>query len=259
MRYEFKYFVPAFQLAALRDMLLPFVKPDKFAALSSDHQYTVRSIYFDASDFEMYHTKRDHLAHRMKVRLRGYNLEKEDSSVFFEIKRKYEGPIMKNRATLPYSTVKQLFSGVSLESCLPVTQKAENIRRFFYQIHRKHLQPVVTVIYEREVYLSNMTDLENDLRISLDKNLRSVPYPSIDELFRERDVQYPLEDQFILEVKFNNYCPAWLKPILAKLDLQKGPASKYVICVDSQRRIRTEQKNSAIFQHYSRATRFSKY
>jgi VTC domain len=259
MRYEFKYFVPAFRLAELRGMLLPFVKPDKFAALSANHEYTVRSIYFDSADFEMYHTKRDHLAHRMKVRLRSYNLEQENGAVFFEIKRKYEGPILKNRATLPYSTVKKIFSGASLEECLPVTEKAENVRRFFYQIHRKHLQPVVTVIYEREVYLSNVTDLENDLRISMDKNLRSVPYPSIDELFIERDIQYPIQDHFILEVKFNKYCPGWLKPILAKMDLQKGPASKYVMCVDSQRRIKTDQKNSAIFQHYSRATRFSKY
>jgi SPX domain protein involved in polyphosphate accumulation len=254
LRYEFKYFVPEFRLSELRSMILPFVRPDKFAALHDGNQYTVRSIYFDTSDFQMYHTKRDHLAHRMKVRLRGYNEGGIDNPVFFEIKRKYEGPILKNRATLPFSSVQQIFRGASMEQFLPETNKADNVRRFFYQIHKHQLQPAVNVIYEREVYLSNVEDKDNDLRISLDKNLRSVPCPSVDELYKERDVRYVTEGHFILEIKFNRYCPAWIRPILATMDLQKGPASKYIMCIDSQPIIRTNHKFSL---HYQAQTRLA--
>ena len=50
MRHEYKYYVPVFHLATLRSMLLPFVQPDRYAALQPEHHYTVRSIYFDTPD-----------------------------------------------------------------------------------------------------------------------------------------------------------------------------------------------------------------
>lgn len=244
MRYEYKYYVPAFQLAALRGMLHAFVQPDRYAAHLPDHQYTVRSIYFDTPDLEMYHTKQEHIAHRMKVRLRGYNLGNDDPSVFFEIKRKYEGPILKHRAAMPFSAVKDIFEGIPVDHFLPQTNTADNVRRFFYQVYTKRLRPVVTVIYEREAYISKLVDPGNDLRISLDKNLRSVPFPAVSELFMERDLRYPIDNQFILEIKFNQYCPAWLKPIVSTLQLQKAPASKYVLCMDSQPGIQANRYRS---------------
>ena len=248
MRYEYKYYVPRFHLAALRSMLFPFVQEDRYAALQPEHQYTVRSIYFDTPDMEMYHTKREHIAHRMKVRLRGYNLGGDATQVFFEIKRKYEGPILKNRATMPFEAVKNIFQGAAVDAYLPETNKADNVRRFFYQVYSRRLRPVVTVIYEREAYISKVADPDNDLRISLDKNLRSVPFPSVSELFEERDLRYPLEEQFILEIKFNHYCPAWLKPMVSMLQLQKAPASKYVLCMDSQPTIQANRFQSVSLQ-----------
>ena len=109
MRYEFKYLVPSENYTALRSALLPFLQMDRFAAQQPNGMYTVRSIYFDTPGFEMFHTKIDGIAHRMKVRLRGYNIGNDSSPVFMEIKRKYEGPILKNRADAPYGGVRELF------------------------------------------------------------------------------------------------------------------------------------------------------
>ena len=234
MRAEYKYFVPMIKLHELRSAILPFVNPDKYAAKQPYHEYTVRSIYFDTKNFDMYHTKIDHLSHRLKVRLRGYNSGDQNSNVVCEIKRKYEGPIIKNRATLQYHIVTSIFNGVDLRSILPVTDDALHARKFFYQIFANSLQPVVNVIYEREAYESKVIDDQNGIRLSIDKNLRSVPYPGLHELFTERDIKYAMEDYFILEVKFNHYCPAWIKPILADLQLIKGPASKYVMGIEAQ-------------------------
>lgn len=242
MRSEFKYKVPVERLDELRAAILPFVAPDKFASKQPGNQYTVRSIYFDTKNFDMFHTKTDHLAHRLKVRLRGYNIGDGESNVTCEIKRKYEGPIVKNRASLQYSIVQQIYNGVDLDTVLAVTDELKDLRRFFYQIFSGSLQPVVTVIYEREAYESKIIDKENGIRLSLDKNLRSVPYPGIDELFIERDINHANQGYFILEVKFNKYCPAWIKPILAEFGLLKGPASKYVLCIDSHPSINTSRK-----------------
>jgi hypothetical protein len=242
MRYEYKYLISEFQLSALRSRLFPFVRLDDFASKMPNGEYTVRSIYFDSPNMEMYHSKNDHLAHRMKVRIRSYNLESPSATTFLEIKRKYEGPILKNRAKMPFEAVLRIFKGESIDNFLPITNKADNVRRFFYQVHSKHLQPIVNVIYEREPYLSNVLDPENDLRITLDKNLRSVAFPLVNELYQEKNIRSAMDSQHILEVKFNKFCPNWLKPILSEMNLQKAPASKYVICINSHPEIKPTKR-----------------
>jgi hypothetical protein len=227
MRYEYKYTIANFRLADLRSMLRPFVVPDP-QSLDSNGEYTVRSIYFDTPDFEMYTTKKEHIAHRMKVRLRGYNLGNDESIVFTEIKRKYEGPIVKNRCPVTYGKIKEMFAGGRFEEIFKNNPRKDEARRFFYQIHARRLTPTVNVIYEREPLLSAVPNPENDCRLTIDRNWRCTAFPKVDELFTERNLAFSLDGHFVLEVKFNLFCPAWLKPILAELDLQKAPASKYV-------------------------------
>lgn len=243
MRYEYKYLVPIEQYAPLRATVLPFLRPDAFAALRPDGRYTVRSIYFDTPGFEMYHTKVDGIAHRLKVRLRGYNQGDDNSLVFMEIKRKYEGPILKNRSDAPFGVVKQICNGASPDDFPGQISNPDNARRFLYHIFSKNLRPVVNVIYDREPYLGSTLHLENDFRLTFDMHLRSAAYPSPEELFEDRDLQYAFPGFFILEVKFNQFCPAWIKPVLEEFQLRKEPASKYVGCINVNRFIRPERRS----------------
>jgi len=229
MRYEFKYLVPSDQYTALRSALIPFLVPDAFAALQRDGMYTVRSIYFDTPSFDMYHTKIDGVAHRMKVRLRGYNWGQDGGPVFLEIKRKYEGPILKNRSATSYENVCALFRpGANFDDFAAEIRSPDNARRFFYQILSRNLRPVVNVIYERMPFLGKHTDLENDFRVTFDLHLRSVGYPQVTSLFDETGAAFAYPGFFILEIKFNQFCPAWIKPILEDFQMRKEPASKYV-------------------------------
>ena len=233
MRYEFKYLVPSEQYGALRNALQPFLTPDRFAMQQPNGRYTVRSIYFDTPDFEMYHTKIDGIAHRLKVRLRGYNVGHDESTVFMEIKRKYEGPILKNRSDASFGLVKQLFAGGSFDDLASEIQNPDNARRFFYQILSRNLRPVVNVVYEREPFVGKTLDPENDFRVTFDLQLRGLAYPSVENLFEEVGPQYAYPGFFILEVKFNRFCPAWMKPLLEDFQLRKEPASKYVGTIDA--------------------------
>lgn len=247
MRFEFKYLVPTENYAALRSALLPFLKMDSFAAKQPNGMYTVRSIYFDTPGFEMYHTKIDGIAHRMKVRLRGYNIGADDSTVFMEIKRKYEGPILKNRADASYGLVRQLFTpGTSFEDHLSQIKNPDNARRFFYQVLSRNLRPVVNVIYEREPFLGKTTNIENDFRVTFDMHLRSVGYPSVDRLYEEDGAIHAFPGYFILEVKFNHFCPDWVKPILEDFQLRKEPASKYVGTILSNPFINPDRRGEAL-------------
>ena len=236
LRYEYKYYVHESKMDLLRSMIEPFMHLDSFAASQPDNQYTVRSIYFDTPDFECYNTKIDGLKHRNKVRLRGYNTEAPENKVFLEIKRKYEGPIMKNRAFLKFKDVKDIFKGASPDHFIKEANlkpgEIEDIKRFFYNLHSRKMRPVVGVIYEREPYLSKVNNPVNNLRLTFDKNLRGIPYPTIDELYSEKKVRHARNGFFILEVKFNSHYPPWMTPIISMLCLTKESASKYCICMD---------------------------
>ena len=247
MRFEFKYLVPSENYSALRSALLPFLEMDRFAAKHPNGMYTVRSIYFDTPGFEMYHTKIDGIAHRMKVRIRGYNQGNDGSPVFMEIKRKYEGPILKNRADAPYGVILALFRpGAAFEDHADKIRNPDNARRFFYQVLSRNLRPVVNVIYEREPFLGKTTNLENDFRVTFDLHLRSVGYPSVDHLYDEAGATYAFPGFFILEVKFNHFCPDWVKPILEDFQLRKEPASKYVGTINSNPFINPNRRGEAL-------------
>ncbi len=236
LRYEYKYIVPLGLLDKLRALIRPFMELDQHA-VETGGEYTVRSIYFDTPDYECYTMKLDGVKRRNKVRLRGYNLEGDHHPVFFELKKKRDEPLYKNRAGLEFEAAKLILQGSPVEDFVQPTQKipqaVDNARRFLYHIHSRNMRPVVAVIYEREPYQGIFKDRDNDLRITFDKNLRGVAYPSLDELFEEKYAHLVDNQHFIMEIKFNLYLPSWVRAIVASLDLKKGPASKYVLCVES--------------------------
>jgi VTC domain len=232
LRHEYKYFVPFDQMDRLRRRIAPFVEIDPFARRHGG-QYTVRSIYFDTPEMECYFKKVAGVNRRNKVRLRGYNAGNAESRVFFEIKKKVDGPLYKNRAVLSYEAAQQVVLGKPLEEVGLDGDDAEDARRFLYHLHARRMRPVITIIYEREPFQATFRDAENDLRLTFDKNLRAVARPSLDELFADGP-EYPVEtSRFILEVKFNRYLPGWVKAVIASMGLNKGPASKYVMCLDA--------------------------
>ncbi|MBC8486303.1 MAG: polyphosphate polymerase domain-containing protein [Bacteroidetes bacterium] len=236
MRYEYKYIVHNSKMEHLRKMILPFVDVDQFAESGGKNQYTVRSIYFDTPGYDFYYEKVDGIKNRKKVRLRGYDEENDDNTVFFEIKRKYDIPIVKYRAPVTFRDAQLMLKEKSINGSVlfkdTFPKGTENAVRFFYQVFSKNLRPVVLIIYEREAYLSKF---DSTVRITFDKNLRSKGYPSIQELYQEERIKATLADHFILEVKFNRSFPGWLNPMISQFSLRKQSASKYVISMDANK------------------------
>ncbi len=241
LRYEFKYYVPENKLELLRKMLRPFTYLDAFADSQPKKEYTVRSIYFDTPDFECYHTKVEGIKNRLKVRLRGYNTGDEKSTVFLELKKKYENPLLKQRAKITYKQAKKLFLNGEINNINVLEdvseQARENTSRFYYQLLSRKMRPVVLVVYEREPYLGLVDIPENKLRITIDKNLRSTAYPKIKELYTNERVVSVMRNHFILEIKYNKRFPAFMRPVIQTLGLKKEPASKYCLSIDRQNRI----------------------
>jgi hypothetical protein len=237
MRYEYKYYVPYTDLPMLRDMILPFVNPDKHAVGRPENTYTVRSIYYDTPHLIFYKEKVEGLRFRKKVRIRGYNREEDNNIVFMEIKRKIEIPLRKNRVPVSFQEAQDLIAGkIEIEDLnlnlkkFPYAQ--DDARKFLYHYYGRNLRPVVLVIYEREPYLSKT---DPTIRVTFDKHLRSAAFPRLADLYNEKGIRYAFKDKFILEVKFNDHYPAWMKPLIGYLGVRQKSASKYVISMDNHR------------------------
>ena len=232
MKYEFIYIVPVSLMDQLREAIRPFVELDPYAAAMADHEYTVRSVYFDTSRFDYFYEKVDGYKVRKKIRIRGYNQKTGDDTVFMEIKRKLKEPIEKDRERLTFEVMKRLMAGEGSRAYGDIEDDhgVNGAGKFLYHVYRNNLKPVVLVIYEREAYFDRF---KPDVRITIDKNLRSVAYPSVDDLYSEEKAIPAFKNSFILEVKFKDHFPGWLRTITGQLGLIKRSASKYVFCIDS--------------------------
>ena len=235
-RLEYKYLVPKAQLDDLRAALRPWTVLDSFSASRPDHQYTVRSIYYDTRRFACYEEKVEGFRVKKKLRIRGYNTPGDDSIVFLEIKRKQENFIDKSRAPVRWNRIEGVFAGYGPNTrAFPFEQgsgPAEAAHRFLYHYHRNRMLPVVLVTYEREAYYSRF---DHSLRITLDKNLRGRIYPALDSLYGDRDMKYPMPGHFVFEVKFHRGLPRWIPTLVARFDLKRLAVSKYAICIDANR------------------------
>ena len=226
-------------------MILPFVNIDPFVRSNEAHHYVVRSIYFDSPELDYYFEKIEGVPNRKKIRLRGYDTpESSNSTVFTEIKRKFQIPIKKDRAKLKFDEAIKLFNhDLKIEDVWNNANQLENANRFFYHIGKANLKPVVLVAYDREPYLSKT---DETIRVTIDKNLRSYAFPSIEDLYTDHQLKLVMPNTFILEVKFNKFYPSWMKSIAHTLNLKQVSASKYCLSIDAQHMLNQSTKFKVI-------------
>jgi len=232
-RLEYKHIVPKSQLDDLRNALRPWVLQDAFCAARPEREYTVRSIYYDNRRFQCYYEKFDGFRLKKKLRIRGYNIEHPDTTVFLEIKRREEDFISKSRAPVRWSRIREVFPGYGAGSSplpfQPGTREAEAAGRFLYNYYRRRMLPVVLVAYEREAFQGRFDPM---LRLTFDKNIRSRLYPELRSLYSDRDTKFLIPGYFIFEVKFYLHLPRWIRDVVRRLDLQRLAFSKFATGIE---------------------------
>lgn len=229
LRYERKYLVHNDLLLYLRAAIRPFVRPDKFATSKGDFsEYTVRSIYLDSLQREAVYDKIEGLRDRKKLRIRGYNMLKDDSLVFLEIKRKISDRIAKSRSPLLYKDLNRILEYGEVEETLVTKNpgRIDDANRFLFNMHRFQMKPVNLIVYDREPYHGTF---DPGVRITFDKNIRSTLFPELGDLYQAEDYEFPWPDHFILEIKyFDAPMPSWAKSIVQHYNLKNEALSKYV-------------------------------
>ncbi|QQS35386.1 MAG: polyphosphate polymerase domain-containing protein [Ignavibacteriales bacterium] len=247
MRYEYKYLVASDKLEEFRNAISPFFRVDEYAEGRTKQEYTVRSIYYDSPNLDDYRDKIEGLKIRKKLRVRAYNEAKPDNLVFLEVKRKYENHISKNRAPLLYVNLEEVLTRIDYTDLLLKKRgyltTEDDAAKFFFHYRNKFSIPVVLVVYDREAYFSKF---DSTLRITFDKNLRSLPFPTVDDIYNDASLKSAMHGYFVLEIKFYHGYPTWLRKIVGNFGFQRKAVSKYTICSENHDEIKMFIENKKL-------------
>ena len=100
-RFEFKYILPAKKRDAVEGSLVNFLQYDPFIEKQTDHNYFVRSLYYDDRLYSAFNDKIDGLHSRAKFRVRTYTTNPDqDVPLFLEVKGRHNNLVYKHRSPL---------------------------------------------------------------------------------------------------------------------------------------------------------------
>ena len=212
-RYELKYMLTLEQKKKIIEAISPYMELDKYG------RTTIRNIYFDTDNYRLIRRSIEKPAYKEKLRIRSYDRATSDSTVFVELKKKYEKVVYKRRLPL---CEQDAMAWVTRERICPFdTQISREIDYFlnFYE----NLKPTVFLSYEREAYYDKFG---GDFRVTFDDtilcrktdlSLRSTVYGS----------QILPEGHTLMELKCSGGIPLWMVETLSRERIFKTSFSKY--------------------------------
>lgn len=212
-RYELKYLLSQEQKEAVLRAMQGYMKLDKYG------RTTIRNIYYDTDTYLLIRRSIEKPAYKEKLRIRSYSRAEPNSTVFVELKKKYQSVVYKRRISLPEEEAMLWVAGI--RHCHKHTQIANEVD-YFMEYYRT-LHPAVFLSYEREAYYS--ID-ESDFRVTFDDNI----------LCRQEDLSLesqvygtPIlpEGKVLMEIKCSGGIPLWMVQVLSKEHIYKTSFSKY--------------------------------
>lgn len=126
------------------------------------YKSTIYNVYYDTDNFELIRKSIERPIYKEKLRIRSYDKPTLDSSVYVELKKKYDHIVYKRREKIAY---KYILNNSFLE-CVE-TQIDKEIKYFndFYG----GLPPKMFLSYEREAYYFKD---DKQIRITFDTNIK---------------------------------------------------------------------------------------
>ena len=223
-RYEIKYHVTETQAAAIAEFIRSFVQLDRYCKLQPSRDYPVVSLYLDSGDLRLCRESLTGHKNRFKLRIRSYTDEPEYPR-FFEIKRRMNTIIIKNRARVMDPDVRTLLAGLPLPP-QNYTADTDTINQFQLYAGNIQAKPLVLVRYMRQAYEGNE---HNRVRITFDRDLEyNVTKVAEVRLGGGGWQRNPFTiGGVILEIKFTDRYPAWLARLVRQFNLRARSISKY--------------------------------
>jgi hypothetical protein len=226
-RFEQKYIVSEETALQIRQFVQGLMELDENGLDQPDNSYPVHSLYLDSDDLKLYWATINGDKNRYKLRLRFYN-DNPDTPVFFEIKRRMNNCIMKQRGGVRRAAVPMLLAGQLPDPAYLVAHEARQLlalQRFCQLQQELHAGPKLHVAYAREAYVP--AD-DNSARITMDRHVRVQAQATPDLSTQMSQPAYVWPHQVVLELKFTNRFPDWFGELVRRFGLRPRGAAKYV-------------------------------
>ena len=209
-RHETKYLLSSAQRARLEAILAEHMTPDAWG------RSTICSVYYDTPSGTLARRSMEHPLYKEKIRLRSYG-DTVRSTVFLELKKKYDGVVYKRRCELSPERAQGFLTGRAEPRTQIERELAWSIGRY------PGLCPSIYLAYERDAFYD---PADHDVRLTLDQNVR---FRTTNLSFGRGSFGEPLmdESQTLMEVKTGQAMPLWLTQFLSEERLFKSTFSKY--------------------------------
>ncbi len=216
-RHEFKHEITEFDYLMLKSRLQCTIFPDKNG---DNGKYKIRSLYFD-NIFDMaLREKIDGVNHREKFRIRSYDLNND--FIRLEKKSKINGLCNKVSARMTEEEVRRLIDG---DIDFMEHHEQQLLRELHLKMKLTGLLPKTIVDYTREAF----TYPAGNVRITLDSDIRTG-LSSIDFLNSECPTITAGDKVIILEVKWDEYIPDFIRDMVQLHGRKSAAFSKYAAC-----------------------------
>jgi hypothetical protein len=226
-RFELKYIISEEVALAVRDFVSSYLEIDEFGATLPNLSYPVHSLYLDSADMKLYKSTINGDKNRFKLRLRFYE-NRVDAPVFFEIKRRMNNTISKQRGGVRRDGVEGLLAGQLPNPNHLVSKEPKQLvalQNFCRLLSNLEAGPKAHIAYLREAWISRY---DNSVRVTMDRDVRCDPEPSAR---LSTEMVHPVTvfgNKVILELKFTNRFPDWFKELVRVFGLMQCGAAKYV-------------------------------
>lgn len=234
-RFELKYILDEVTARAVRDYARSYLVADEHADPAKGWSYPIHSVYLDSPDYTLCRATIQGLKNRFKLRVRYYD-DNPALPVFFEIKRRINDVILKRRAMVRREAMAMLLAGhwpSTSDLVKPNDAKAfDSLQQFCELRHRLNASGKVIVSYVREAWV---TAENNSVRLTFDRNLAGLPWRGQLTCKGLTEGVRPEVAGVILELKFTDRFPDWMRTMVQGLNLQRRSMAKYVHCVEALR------------------------
>jgi hypothetical protein len=225
-RFELKYIVSEATALKVREFVRSYLDLDENGENQPNLSYPVHSLYMDSEELKLYWETINGDKNRYKLRLRYYSLE-PTVPVFFEIKRRMNNCILKQRGAVRQDAVTPLLTGHPLchehmASSNPKDFMA--VQKFCDLMHSLQARPKVHIFYMREAYVSP----DGEVRVTMDRDVCGDPNPEPRIKIKMEHPVRAFGDQVILELKFTNRFPQWFNHMVRAFHVMQCGAAKYV-------------------------------
>jgi len=216
-RHEWKHEINYSDYLTIRKVLAAVMHRDIHAI---DGKYEIRSVYFDNQSDKALREKVDGVNYREKFRIRYYN--GDTSRITLEKKSKINGLCAKVSCEITKEEAQKIVDG---DISWMLIGDRQLLKELYTKMRLQGLKPKTIVDYTREPFVYPA----GNVRVTIDYNIRTGDFRN--DFLNPDTLTLPAGDApIILEVKWDEYLPDFIKNAVALHSRHASAFSKYAQC-----------------------------